>query len=46
MNGAQIYLFAKLRKVAGSVSGPPARTGLVGLILPYSLTASKYDDRN
>ncbi len=24
MNGAQTYLFAKLRRVAGSVSGPPA----------------------
>ena len=25
MNGAQTYLFAKLRRVAGSVSGPPAK---------------------
>jgi hypothetical protein len=29
MNGAQTYLSAKLRQVAGSVSGPPATLNLI-----------------
>jgi hypothetical protein len=41
MNGAQISLFAQLKRVAGSVSGPPAGVNpLYAVGVPRSMQAS------